>query len=136
MLMDTLVISQFYTLPIWGPSLGTTAVSRLQRFCNRAVRVTCGLQKHEHVSAACYNLGWYTIQLKGAVSYPCSHVPPLCSIHNNCVQLDPCSYCCIVLVYMCLYWQGRTAVANCQINNQSIINQTRHIIGCSKVFSM
>ena len=29
MLMDTLVLSQFYALPVWGPSLGTAAVSRL-----------------------------------------------------------------------------------------------------------
>ena len=52
MLMDSLVLSQFYALPVWGPSLGTAAMSWLHRLCNRAVRVTCGLQKYDHVSAA------------------------------------------------------------------------------------
>ena len=63
MLMDTLVLSQFYALPVWGPSLGTAAVSRLQRLCNCAVRVTCRLRKYDHVSAARYNLGWLPFEL-------------------------------------------------------------------------
>jgi len=57
MLADTLVFSQLYALPIWGPSLGVDATSRSQRLCNHAVRVTCGLKKYDHVSAACHTLG-------------------------------------------------------------------------------
>ena len=79
MLMDTLVLSQFYALPVWGPSLGTAAVtvSRLQRLCNRAVRVTCGLRKYDHVSATRHNLGWLLFDLFGTISHPCFDAPPL-----------------------------------------------------------
>ena len=37
---------------------GTAAVSRLQRLCNHAVRVTCGLRNYDHVSATRHNLAW------------------------------------------------------------------------------
>ena len=52
MLMDSLVLSQFYALPVWGPFLGTAAMSRLQRLCNRAVWVTYRMRKYDHISAA------------------------------------------------------------------------------------
>ena len=42
-----------------GPSLGTAAVSRLQRLCNRAVR----FEKYDHVSAARHSLGWLPFKL-------------------------------------------------------------------------
>ena len=87
MLMDTLVFSQFYALPIWGPSLGTVGVSRLQRFCNRAVRVTCGLRKYDHVSAARHSLGW--LPFKQLVQYRALTLMYRHYIHNDCVQLDP-----------------------------------------------
>ena len=220
MLMDTLVLSPFYALPVWGSSLGTAAVSRLQRLCNRAVRVTCGLRKYDHVSAAHHNLGWLPFNL--LVQYRTLVLMHRHYVHDNCVQLDPpllfspnhghntrqsshfCSIFCysiafgqrffrskatmwwnglphslfdcdfhklfliiyltcivskyimyiyvsvylyfcvcmlyinIVVLYSCVWlyysyscvvfcdWQGRTAVADCQINNQSI-NQS--IIG-------
>ena len=64
LMIDTLVVSQFYALPVcMGPSLGTAAVSRLQRICNRAVRVTCGLRKYDHISAARHSLGWLPFEL-------------------------------------------------------------------------
>ena len=87
MLMDTLVLSQFYALPVWGPSLGTAAVSRLQRLCNRAVRVTCRLRKYNHVSAARYNLGWLPFEL--LVQYRTLVLMRRHYVHDNCVQLDP-----------------------------------------------
>ena len=45
----------------------------------------------------------------------------LCVLYVNIVVLYSCvwlyySYCCVVFCD----WQGRTAVADCQINNQSI----------------
>jgi len=52
MLADTLVFSQLYALPTWGPSLGVDAASQLQHLCNHAVWVTCGLKKYYHVSTA------------------------------------------------------------------------------------
>ena len=63
MLMDTLVLSQFNALPIWGPSLETAVVSRLQHLCNRTVQVTCELRKYDQVSAASHNLGWLPFEL-------------------------------------------------------------------------
>ena len=87
MLMDTLVLSQFYALPVWGPSLGTAAVSRLQRLCNQAVRVTCGLRKYDHVSAARHNLGWLPFEL--LVQYRTLVLMRRHYVHDNCVQLDP-----------------------------------------------
>ena len=42
---------------------------------------------------------------------------------HACTQLPTIPvtmYVVFVLVYTCLYWQGRTAVADCQIINQSI----------------
>ena len=85
--MDTLVLSQFYALPVWGPSLGTAAVSRLQRLCNRAVRVTCGLRKYDHVSAARHNLGWLPFEL--LVQYRTLVLMHRHYVHDNCVQLNP-----------------------------------------------
>ena len=63
MLADTLVLSQLYSLPVWGPSLGTDAASRLKHFCYHAVQITCGLRKYDHVSAARHNLGWLLLDL-------------------------------------------------------------------------
>ena len=87
MLMDSLVLSQFYALPVWGPSLGTAAMSRLQRLCNRAVRVTCGLRKYDHVSAARYSLGWLPFDL--LIQYHALALMYRLYISDNCVRLDP-----------------------------------------------
>ena len=87
MLMDSLVLSQFYALPVWGPSLGTAAMSRLQRLCNRAVRVTCGLRKYDHVSAARYSLGWLPFDL--LIQHRALAIMYRLYISDNCVQLDP-----------------------------------------------
>ena len=87
MLMDTLVLSQFYALPVWGPSLGTAAVFRLQRLCNCAVQVTCGLRKYDHVSAARHNLGWLPFEL--LVQCRTLVLMRRHYVHDNCVQLDP-----------------------------------------------
>ena len=85
--MDTFVLSQFYALPVWGPSLETVAVSRLQHLCNRAVRLTRRLRKYNHVSATCHNLGWLPFEL--LVQY-CTLVLTHCHyVCDNCVQLDP-----------------------------------------------
>ena len=81
------MLSQFYALPVWGPSLGTAAMSRLQRLCNRAVRVTCGLRKYDHVSAARHNLGWLPFDL--LVQYRTLVLMHRHYVHDNCVQLDP-----------------------------------------------
>ena len=83
--MDALVLSQFNALPIWGPSLGTAAMSRLQRLCNRAVWVTCRLRKYDHVSAARHN--WLPFDL--LVQYRALALMHHHYIHDNCVQLDP-----------------------------------------------
>ena len=87
MLMDSLVLSQFYALPVWGPSLGTAAMSRLQRLCNRAVWVTCGLRKYDHVSAARYSLGWLPFDL--LIQHRALALMYRLYISDNCVQLDP-----------------------------------------------
>ena len=39
-----------YALSVWGPSLNKDLFSRLCRLHDRAVCVTCGLRKYDHVS--------------------------------------------------------------------------------------
>ena len=87
MLADILVFSQLYALPIWGPSLGVDATSRSQRLCNHAVRVTCGLKKYDHVSAACHTLGWLTFD--SLVQHHTLNLMSHHYTHADCVQLDP-----------------------------------------------
>ena len=62
-LVNTLVLSQLHALPVCGPTLETDAASQLQSFCNCAVQITCGLQKYDHILAACCNLGWLPLDL-------------------------------------------------------------------------
>ena len=50
MLIESLVFSQYtYALPVWGPAISKDSMSWLQRMQNRAVRMTCGLRKYDHV---------------------------------------------------------------------------------------
>ena len=52
MLMESLVFSRYtYALPVWGPAISRDCLSRLDHLQNRAVRLTCGLQKTESYSA-------------------------------------------------------------------------------------
>ena len=59
MLLESLVLSHlYYCVAVWGPSLGSALLQRLQRMQNRAVRLCCNLQKYDHVSAFYHRLGW------------------------------------------------------------------------------
>ena len=59
MLVESLVLSHLnYALCVWGTSLNTDLVSRLCRLYNKAIRVTCGLKKFDHVSDCRLALGW------------------------------------------------------------------------------
>ena len=62
-------------------------MSRLQRLCNRAVRVTCRLRKCDHVSAAHHKLGWLPFEL--LVQYRTLVLMYRHYNHDNCVQQDP-----------------------------------------------
>ena len=59
MLLESPVLSHLsYHVAVWGPSLGSTLLQRLQRMQNRAVRLCCNLRKYDHVSAFCHKLSW------------------------------------------------------------------------------
>ena len=62
MMIESLVFSRYtYALPVWGPAISMDSMSRLQRMQNRAVRLSCGLRKFDHVSQNRTNLGWLPI---------------------------------------------------------------------------
>ena len=49
--MESLVLSHLsYCVTIWGSSLGSTLLQRLQRMQNHAVRLCCSLRRYDHVS--------------------------------------------------------------------------------------
>jgi len=51
MLLEFLVLSHLsYCVMVWGPSLASTLLQRLQRMQNRGVRLCYGLRKYDHVS--------------------------------------------------------------------------------------
>ena len=62
MLADSLIVPQLtYALSVWGPSLKVHLSSRLHCLYNRAVRITCGLQKYDHVSDSRHTLWWLSL---------------------------------------------------------------------------
>jgi len=62
MLMESLVFSRYtYALPVWGPAINRDCLSRLDRLQNRAVRLTCGLRRYDHVSRCKAGLGWLSV---------------------------------------------------------------------------
>ena len=64
MLMESLVMSHLnYALSVWGPSLNKDLFSCLCRLYNRAVRVTCGLRKYDHISNCRFGLRWLPLDL-------------------------------------------------------------------------
>ena len=88
MLLESLLLSYLsYYLVIWGPSLGSTLLQRLQRKQNRVVRLCCDLQKYDHVSAFYHRLSWLPL--------PCIiQFRSLCLMyqqyhHFNCIPLEP-----------------------------------------------
>ena len=59
MLTESLILSRFdYALPVWGPPLQVSQVSRLQNLQNRAIRVTRSLRKYDHISMHRNALKW------------------------------------------------------------------------------
>ena len=105
MLLESLVLSHLsYCVTVWGPSLGSTLLQRLQRMQNRAVRLCCNLRKHDHVSAFYHQLNWLPlscfIQFKSLCLMYCQYH------HFKCIPLEPpiafgraSSYCTRTPVY-------------------------------------
>ena len=61
MLVESFVFSRLtYALPVWGPAIHQNSLSRINRLHNRAVRITCGLHKSEHVSSHRQTIGWFS----------------------------------------------------------------------------
>ena len=50
LLLDSLVLSHIYYVPVWRPSLSSQLSSRLKRMQNRAVRLAFSLKRYDHVS--------------------------------------------------------------------------------------
>ena len=64
MLMESLVFSRLtYALPVWGPAVHQDSLLRLNRLHNRAIRITCGLRKSDHVSSHRQTIGWLPVSL-------------------------------------------------------------------------
>ena len=88
MLLESLVLSHLsYCVTVWGASLGSTLLQRLQRMQNRAVRLCYDLRKYDHVSGFYHRLQWlplpYFIQFKS-----------LCLMYHQyhqvkCIPLEP-----------------------------------------------
>ena len=73
MLTESLILSRFdYALPVWGPPLQVSQVSRLQNIQNRAIRVTRSLRKYDHISTHRNALKWlpisYQIKLRSVAA--------------------------------------------------------------------
>ena len=88
MLLESLVLSHLsYSVVVWGPSLGSTLLQRLQRMQNRAVRLCCNLRKYDHVSAFYHRLSWLPL--------PCFiQFRSLCLMYRQyhqfkCIPLEP-----------------------------------------------
>ena len=105
MLLESLVLSHLsYCVTVWGPSLGSTLLQRLQRMQNCAVRLCCSLQKYDHMSAFYHGLNWLPL--------PCFiQFRSLCLTYRQyhqfkCIPLEPpivfgrtSSYCTRTPVY-------------------------------------
>ena len=64
MLMESLVFSRLtYAIPVWGPAVHQDSLLRLNRLHNRAIRITCGLRKSDHVSSHRQTIGWLPVSL-------------------------------------------------------------------------
>ena len=88
LLLESLVLSHLsYCVTVWGPSLRSNLLQRLQRMQNRAVRLCCNLRKYDHVSAFYHKLNWLPlpcfIQFKSlCLMYRQYH-------HFKCIPLEP-----------------------------------------------
>ena len=91
-------------MTVWGQSIGSTLLQRLQRMQNRAVRLCYSLQKYDHVSAFYHRLNWLPL--------PCFiQFRSLCLMYRQyhqfkCIPLEPpivfgrtSSYCTRTPVY-------------------------------------
>jgi len=103
MLLESLVLSHLsYCVTVWGPSLGSTLLRRLQRMQNRAVRLCYNLQKYDHVSEFYHRLQWL----------PLSHFiqfKSLCSMYHQyhqvkCIPLEP------AIIFGGTYYNTRTPI--------------------------
>ena len=52
-----------YALPVWGPVVHQDSLLRLNRLHNRAVCITCGLRKSDHISSHRQSIGWLPVSL-------------------------------------------------------------------------
>ena len=60
--MESLVFPRFtYALPVWEPAVHQDSLVRLNSLHNRALRITCGLRKYDHISDHRRNLGWLLV---------------------------------------------------------------------------
>ena len=88
LLLESLVLSHLsYCVTVWGPSLKSILLQRLQGMQNRAVRLCCNLRKYDHVSTFYHKLNWMPL--------PCFiQFKSLCSMyrqyhHFKCIPLEP-----------------------------------------------
>ena len=88
LLLESLVLSHLsYCVTVWGPSLRSILLQRLQRMQNCAVRLCCILRKYDHVSSFYHKLNWLPL--------PCFiRFKLLCLMyhqyhHFKCIPLEP-----------------------------------------------
>ena len=88
LLLESLVLSHLsYCVTVWGPSLRSILLQRLQRMQNHAVRLCCNLRKYDHVSAFYHKLIWLPlpcfIRFKSLCLMYCQYH------HFECIPMKP-----------------------------------------------
>ena len=88
LLLESLVLSHLsYCVTVWGPSLRSILLLRLQRMQNHAVRLCCNLRKYDHVSAFYHKLIWLPlpcfIRFKSLCLMYCQYH------HFECIPMKP-----------------------------------------------
>ena len=62
LLTESLVFPRLtYALPVWGPAIHQDSLVRLNHLHNRALCITCGLRKFDHISNHRWNIGWLLV---------------------------------------------------------------------------
>ena len=117
-LLKSLILSHlYYCVAVWGPSLDSALLERLQRMQNHTVRLCCSyfVQKYDHMSAFYHRLSW--------LSLPCLiQFRQLCLMYHQChrckcfllepplflaVLLTIQEHLLILLTFLCFTWVFR-----------------------------
>jgi len=90
MLSESLILSIIdYALPVWGPPLNKSQVTRLQHLQNRAIRITKCLKKYDHVSLHHLQLRWLPVSHQIMFRSSCAMYRYYHHDHQPCLSFVP-----------------------------------------------